>query len=98
MVVHQVIHDPHYQLSVLKRLSARSFHVFTYNMHEITRISFTAEVSKLYKSTQGHIVIRVMPGGSQYYVFILDDRRTDLKLIRQFGPYVSDGKIKEKTD
>ena len=92
VVVHQVIHDPHYQPGVLKRLAAYPLHVFTYNMHEITRKTFSADVSKLYKSTQGHVVIRVMPGGSHYYVYILDDRWTDLRLIRQFGPYTSNTK------
>lgn len=92
VVVHQVIHDPHYQRGVLKRLSTYPFHVFTYNMHDTKRKTFSAEVSKLYQSTRGHIIIRVMPGGSQYYVYILDDKRIDLRLIQQFGPYTSDSK------
>jgi hypothetical protein len=87
VVIHQVIHDPHYQPDVLKRLSAYPFHIFTYNMHDITRKSFPAEVSKLYKATKGHIVIRVMPGGKQYYVYTLDDKKADLKVLKRFGPY-----------
>ena len=90
VIVHQVIHDPHYQADVLKRLSAYPFHVFTYNMHETTKKAFPAEVEKLYKSTEGHIVIRVVPGGKQYYVYTLDDRDTDLKIIEKFGPYNAD--------
>ncbi|WP_051350370.1 ComEC/Rec2 family competence protein [Dyadobacter alkalitolerans] len=87
VIVHQVIHDPHYQASVLKRLSAYPFHVFTYNMHDTTREAFPDEVSKLYQSTAGHIMIRVMPGGKQYHVYTLDDKETNLKIIKKFGPY-----------
>ena len=93
VIIHQVIHDPHYQANVLKRLSAYPFHIFTYNMHEITRKAFPTEVSKLYKSTEGHIVIRVLPGGKKYYVYTLDDKKTDLNIIQKFGPYKSDTNI-----
>lgn len=90
VVVHQVIHDPHYQPGVLKRLAAHPSHVFTYNMHDQTRKKYSSEVSKLYKSQQGHIVIRVLPGGKQFYVYTLDDQKDNCALSGQFGPYTSD--------
>ena len=42
-----------------------------------------------YKSMAGHIVIRVMPGGSEYYVYILDHTKLQVRVIDKFGPYKS---------
>lgn len=42
-----------------------------------------------YKSQQGHILIRVAPGGSQYWVYILNDRNPTREITNIFGPYGS---------
>ncbi|PCE66668.1 MBL fold metallo-hydrolase [Sediminicola luteus] len=42
-----------------------------------------------YKSQQGHILIRVVPGGSQYWVYILNDRNPKREITKIFGPYGS---------
>ncbi|CAN5898008.1 hypothetical protein BH24BAC1_BH24BAC1_33090 [soil metagenome] len=87
VVIHQSIHDPHYQASVLERLHAHDFDIFSFDMHESTRQAYPQEVAKLYKSTKGHILLRVMPGGKEYYVFILDDTNPILSIKNHFGPY-----------
>ena len=46
-------------------------------------------VDESYKSLQGHIVVRVMPGGNQYYVIILDDSLEEMPVKKVFGPYTS---------
>lgn len=42
-----------------------------------------------FKSTEGHIVIRVAPGGGTYSVFILDDEQEDPFVKAIHGPYPS---------
>jgi len=41
---------------------------------------------------QGHIVVRVMPGGKEYYVIILDDSTEEMTVKSVFGPYASKAK------
>jgi hypothetical protein len=43
-----------------------------------------------FKSTQGHVVIRVDPGGSSYRVFVLDDSTESYAIKEVFGPYQSE--------
>ncbi len=41
------------------------------------------------KSTQGHVVIRVAPGGGSYRVFVLEDDDEEMRVKAIFGPYES---------
>jgi hypothetical protein len=41
------------------------------------------------KSRQGHIVIRVAPGGNSYMIYILDDSEENFKVTGVHGPYSS---------
>jgi hypothetical protein len=40
-----------------------------------------------YKSMDGHIVVRVMPGGTGYYVIILNDENETHEIWSIHGPY-----------
>jgi hypothetical protein len=40
-----------------------------------------------FKSTAGHLVIRVAPGGGTFYVMALSDDTGMLKIKKRFGPY-----------
>ena len=40
-------------------------------------------------STQGHVVVRVAPGGASYRVFVLDDSDERMRVKAVFGPYPS---------
>jgi hypothetical protein len=40
-------------------------------------------------SSQGHVVIRVEPGGAQFRVFVLDDTNESMNVIAVHGPYQS---------
>ena len=42
---------------------------------------------KQLKSAQGHILVRVDPGGAIYHVIILDDSNTAMNVKSVFGPY-----------
>lgn len=41
------------------------------------------------KSSQGHVVIRVAPGGGSYRVFVIDDGDERMRIKAVFGPYQS---------
>ncbi len=40
-------------------------------------------------ATEGHIVIRVLPGGKEFYVYSLDDRSGRYEVTSINGPYKS---------
>lgn len=42
-------------------------------------------------SRQGHILVRVQPGGAQYHVIVLDDRSESANVLSVHGPYLSRG-------
>lgn len=50
------------------------------------RTTYNIEKSK---STQGHIIIRVLDGGKKYYVVNIDDTNESMKVKSVFGPYES---------
>lgn len=43
-------------------------------------------MDKIYKSYNGHVVIRVAPGGERYEVFVLDDKTSRRSVLKRFGP------------
>ena len=63
--------------------------LFTTNMLQPNRDVIGPLIDKNYKSQQGHILVRVLPGGKQYYVIILDDSQPGLIVKDLFGPYES---------
>ena len=63
--------------------------LFATNMLEANKIVIGPLIDRSYKSQQGHIVVRVLPGGATYYVIILDDTRADMPVKAVFGPYKS---------
>lgn len=42
------------------------------------------------KCTEGHVVIRVWPGGNQFYVYVLDDTDYAYRVNAIYGPYQCD--------
>ena len=65
-----------------------SCQLFSTNMSDANKTRLGADLGK-FKSITGHIVVRVDPGGDQYYVYILNDNNQDYKVTRVFGPYSS---------
>jgi hypothetical protein len=66
--------------------------LFATNMMEANELVIGPLVANAYKSRQGHIVVRVLPGGSTYYIVILDDSNEKGLVKQVFGPYGSKGK------
>jgi len=48
-----------------------------------------ARLSDKMLSKQGHVVVRVYPGGMQYEVIVLDDSNEDGIVKARFGPFAS---------
>ena len=46
-------------------------------------------IDKSYKSTQGHVVLRVMPDGDTYSVYVLNHLNTIREITGSYGPYKS---------
>jgi hypothetical protein len=63
--------------------------VFSVGMAPETRAAIGPIMDSIYKSYNGHVVIRVAPGGAQYDVFILNDTGTRREIVKHFGPYQS---------
>ncbi|HYJ37692.1 MAG TPA: hypothetical protein VEV87_03715 [Chitinophagaceae bacterium] len=61
--------------------------IFSTNMLQANRDVIGSLIDRAYKSTQGHILVRVLPGGASYYVIILDDTNDSLRVKDVFGPY-----------
>ncbi|HEY4112124.1 hypothetical protein [Puia sp.] len=66
--------------------------LFATNMMEANELVIGPLVAQAYRSRQGHIVVRVLPGGKQYYVIILEDDDAAQKVKQVFGPYAAKGK------
>jgi hypothetical protein len=74
--------------------------VFTNNTYQWEKSVFCTNLSTNYVSTQpelaqqcegynGHIVVRVAPGGGEYYVYLLDDTNYEYNVKAIYGPYTS---------
>ncbi len=81
---------------VVVRMASHEFYpgprdVFATGMSEETRIAIGPIMDQIYKSYEGHVVIRVAPGGATYEVFVLNDRDEACEVIKRFGPYEAMG-------
>lgn len=63
--------------------------LFATNMLEANKLVIGPLVDGAYRSQQGHIVVRVLPGGNDYYIIVLDDSAEELPVKNIFGPYRS---------
>ena len=63
--------------------------VFSTNLMEATRLVIGSRRTGYMKSTQGHIVVWVYPGGDNYQVIVLDDSAESFTIKSIHGPYES---------
>jgi len=78
--------------STLSRMLSQSIYpgvrdIFATNIREELRIVIGDNLKQL-KSQQGHIVIRVNPGGDSFQVYILDDMAESYLVKSVHGPYI----------
>jgi ribonuclease BN (tRNA processing enzyme) len=79
---------------VVTRMASRGLYpgprdVFSTGMAPESREVIGKIMDSIYKSYNGHVVIRVAPGGLQYEVFVLSDTKSRRSIINHFGPYES---------
>jgi len=60
--------------------------VFLTNLHDSTYVDHQETLAKV-KDFRGHVVIRVLPGGGCYYVYMLDDNDLKFNVKTVYGPY-----------
>ena len=63
--------------------------LFATNMLEANRLVIGDLLDRSYKSTQGHIVLRVMPQGKEYFIYVLNNLDVGRQMTGIFGPYQS---------
>ncbi|MCH5719522.1 ComEC/Rec2 family competence protein [Niabella hibiscisoli] len=62
--------------------------IFTTNMTEANKPRLATDLARI-KAQQGHVVVRVKPGGDSYSIYVLDDNNQEYKVTKMFGPYQS---------
>lgn len=93
VVVIPAWHASHPDHSVLRRLRSPRLgfpnpDLFITELLDAPRAVF-GYLGKAFQSTEGHIVVRVAPGGGTYSVFVLDDRQEQPSVKSVHGPYLS---------
>ena len=78
---------------VLYRILSKSIYpadrqVFATSIQPETMVTYGRKITRGYASLNGHVVVRVEPGGGEYRVFVMDDRRPMLTVKSVHGPYV----------
>lgn len=94
VIVQEVWSSDHPGHESLLRMTSRNIwpsdrDLFATNMLDANKIVIGELIDRSYKSTQGHVVIRVYPPGDSYSVYILNHLNTDRNVINVFGPYLS---------
>ena len=86
-------HASHPALSVLANLYSQTLYpgerdVFCLSLNPATALA-TGRFSDNFKSSQGHVLVRVAPGGARYSVLVLDDGDETDRVKARFGPYAA---------
>ena len=63
--------------------------IFSTNIQEVTKATLGFWLTNNFRSTFGHIIIRVLPGGDKYYVLIAETINDKVEIRKVFGPYLS---------
>jgi hypothetical protein len=79
---------------VVNRMASKGLYpgprdVFSIGMAPETRAAIGPIMDSIYKSYNGHVVIRVTPGGESYEVYVLNDAAARREVVKRFGPYQS---------
>lgn len=75
---------------VVRRITSRFVYpgerdLFTNFLHPANQTFLGSMAEEHYKSTSGHIVLRVQANGDQYDIYILDDKTTERSVIGRFS-------------
>lgn len=91
IIIIQSYSPSHPSPGVLSRMLSTSTYpgprdIFATNVMEETKVVIGTNLDRL-KSQQGHIVIRVNPGGETFMIYILDDSEEEFRIKAIHGPY-----------
>lgn len=94
VIVQEVWSSDHPGHETLLRMTSKNIwpaerDLFATNMLLANKLVIGELVDRSYKSMQGHIVIRVLPPGDKYYVYVLNNESTERNVTNVFGPYYS---------
>lgn len=77
--------------ATIKRVlsSSPSVKIFTTNLtdNNISTLKGEGVDASKFSATGGHVVVRVLPGGGSYYVFVLDDSDCNYRVKAVHGPF-----------
>lgn len=54
-----------------------------------TKVTYGPWFVNAYASMEGHVMIRVKPGGDEYSVYVIDDKQAKLSIKKVYGPFIS---------
>lgn len=79
---------------VVHRMADRAIYpgdrdVFATYVHPASEQTIGRKMVELYRSYAGHVVVRIAPNGTRYFVDVVDDSEVPAKLRQTFGPYFS---------
>lgn len=85
-------HASHSAISSLANMYSTTLYpeprdVFCLGLHPAAGL-VTGRFSDRFKSRQGHVLVRVAPGGEEYRVFVIDDGIESGPVTGVFGPYL----------
>lgn len=83
-VVHQAIHDPHFQEGIMSRMNERNLAAYSVWMSEAIEEKHADLVNSVYKSKRGHVLIRVYPDGAFFKIIILENEVEKLVVKKIF--------------
>ncbi|MEQ9442196.1 MAG: hypothetical protein RIG62_24355 [Cyclobacteriaceae bacterium] len=63
--------------------------LFATNIMEANKQVIGPSLEHAYRSTDGHILVRVLSGGEEYLVITLNDENTDYEVTGVYGPYAT---------
>ena len=94
VLVHQNWSSDQPGMGVLKRITSTYLYpgprdLFGLDILPVNRAFIGEAIDRAYKSTRGHVVVRVEPGGARYWVIVLDDTTESDRVTGVYGPYAS---------
>jgi len=94
VIIQEVWSSDHPGHDALRRMTSRWVYpgerdLFATGMLEANKLVIGLALENAYKAHEGHIVVRVAPGGKQYWIYVLNQRSRQRELLKIFGPYHS---------
>ena len=92
IIVIQVWHVTHLNLSVMqsmanKELNPNLKHIIPTNIPKLSRAYLGEDQVKKLSGEGGHVVIKVKPGGNEYYIYILNENDESNNINTIYGPF-----------